>query len=386
MFKRYLSDRLPKKSFFLFGPRQVGKSTILSTIPTQLTLDLLNPDQQLQYNKTPNLLADQIAALPQKKGTVLIDEVQHVPKLLNIVHASMEKYPALQFIMSGSSARKLRHGAANLLGGRALYRSMYPLTFSELGDSFQLGHALAHGTLPKIWTTLMDNDVALAQDLLRAYVTTYVREEIKAEALVRNLEGFQNFLDIAAAQFSEQVNLSDVGRDCGVAYSTVREFYSILEDTLMGFFLRPCIRSERKRMSQSPKFYFFDNGVTRALIGALRSPVSPLDAGRLFEQWVIQEVMRFNGYRQMDWKLLFWRTSNGAEVDLVIEQGTRLLCAIECKHKRTLSNSDLSGIHAFQESHPKVPCYIVANIAKPQQVGNVRAISYLDLPELLEKL
>lgn len=368
MFNRIISHQIPKESFFLFGPRQVGKSTFLQEIPALLYLNLLDPEEHLSYSKKPNLLKEQIEA-KASDGTVIIDEVQRVPQLLDVVQGLIEKYPKIQFIMSGSSARKLRHGASNLLGGRALYRTMHPLTIEEMGDSFKIEPLLAYGSLPKVWAYLAESREP--QDILRAYVTTYLREEIKSEALVRNLSSFQNFLDIAVAQFAEQVNFNGISRDCQVAYTTVRDFYSILEDTLIGFFVYPYIKSVRKRMSHQPKFYFFDNGVTRALLGTLKDPPGSIEKGRLFEQWFVQELYRLNEYGQKDWKLYFWRTSHGAEVDILIERGGKLIAAIECKAKSVVTKADLTGITAFQDTIRDVPCYVAANVNKPQKIGSV---------------
>ncbi|MBI4431692.1 MAG: ATP-binding protein [Candidatus Omnitrophica bacterium] len=373
MFQRYLDRKLPGHSFFLFGPRQVGKSTLLKKEDTDLILDLLDPEQQLAYNKNPHLLRQQIDEL-KSNAVIFIDEVQRVPKLLDIIHAAMEEKPKLRFILCGSSARKLRRGASNLLGGRALYRTMHPLTLDELAEDFHLPSVLAYGSLPKIYTSIKEKKIKEAQDLLRTYVITYLREEVKAEALVRNLHGFQNFLDIAAAQYAQQVNFSGVSRDCQVALATVREYYSILEDTLVGFFLFPYLKSQRKRMSHQPKFYFFDNGVTRALLGTLQDHPAPQEQGRLFEQWVVQEVVRFNEYHQKDWKLSFWRTSHGAEVDLLISRGTKLLGAVECKSTAQVSSSDLSGLRSFHEVYPKVPCYLVAPVNHPLRLSFARVI------------
>lgn len=375
MFARYLQDRLPKSSFFLFGPRQVGKSTLLHEAKPDLIIDLLDPELQLSYNKTPNLLKHQIDDLDHPdKGSILIDEIQRVPKLLDVVHGLMVQRPDLQFILCGSSARKLRHGASNLLGGRALYRTMHPLTHGELSSDFKLQWVLAYGSLPKIYSTLQQKKSGEALDLLRAYAVTYLREEIKAEALVRNLQGFQNFLDIAVAQFSEQINFSAVSRDCQVALSTVREYYSILEDTLIGFFLYPYLKSSRKRMSHQPKFYFFDNGVTRALSGSLQEVAPPYEQGRLFEQWILQEIVRLNEYHQMDWKLFFWRTNHGAEVDFIIGRGAKLLFAVECKFKPQPSSSDLSGLKAFHHTHPDVPCFVVAPVNRSYKLSFARIL------------
>lgn len=372
MFKRILS--IPEHSFFLFGPRQVGKSTLLSHVQTVLSIDLLNVEMQLSYSKDPNLLLRQVEAIPQEKGIVLIDEVQKVPSLLDIIQLLMEKKPNFQWIMSGSSARKLRRGAANLLGGRALYRTLHPLTMEELGSVFDLDQVLKFGSLPKMVTYLMNQQETLVQDLLRSYVITYLQEEVKAESLVRSLHGFQNFLEIAASQFAEQVNFSDIGRNCQVAYTTVREYYSILEDTLLGFVLYPYLKSARKRMSHAPKFYFFDNGVTRALVGNVGSEPSLSEKGRLFEQWFLQEVYRYNEYHKKNWKLFFWRTAHGAEVDCILTRGQEMLCVIECKYKKNLSNADLTGIRAFKEDYPNIPTYLVAPITTSQKVGDVLAL------------
>lgn len=384
MFPRILGGRFPKQSFFLFGPRQVGKSTLLSRLKTVFSVDLLNPAKQLTYSKDPSLLARQLKARP-KEGCVLIDEIQKVPKLLDVIHSLIEEQPKLHFVLCGSSARKLRHGAANLLGGRALYRTLHPLTVSELGENFHLDWALHYGTLPKIYSLLLEKESETAEDFLRSYVVTYLNEEIKAEALVRNLQGFQNFLDIAAAQFAEQINFSDVGRECQVAYATVREYYSILEDTLMGIVLPPFSRSTRKRFSLASKFYFFDCGVTRAILGTLAAEPNPIEKGRLFEQWFIQEVYRLNEYHRKDWRLSFWRTSHGAEVDLLIERGRRLLCGIECKYKRGLSRRDLSGIHSLREVYPKVPCFIVSPSETSQELNGILALPPQELLQRLEK-
>jgi len=378
MYNRILETRLPKSSFFIFGPRQVGKSTLLKSCKADLTIDLLEPELQLAYNKNPSFLVQQLeAANPQ--ATIFIDEVQRVPKLLDVIHQLMEKNPDLQFILCGSSARKLRHGAANLLGGRALYRTMHPLTVDELDENFNLELALMYGTLPKIYTYLEQNRKAEAEDLLRSYVITYLKEEVKAEALVRNLQGFQNFLDIAVAQYAEQINFSGVSRDCQIALSTVREYYSILEDTLLGAFLFPYLKSPRKRMSHQPKFYFFDNGVTRGLLGTLLDKPGRKEQGRLFEQWFIQEIIRKNEYFQLDWKLYFWRTNHGAEVDLLLSRGGKILYAIECKNSKQLSTGDISGLRSFHNDYPNVPCYIASPVNEPFNISFVQVRNPIQL-------
>ncbi len=383
MYKRTICTLFPRHSFFLFGPRQVGKSTVLTQQNYLHTVDLLSIKNQLQYNQNPDILKEEIDSLSSKNGKIFIDEIQKVPALLDVVQEMMTKYPKLFFVMSGSSARKLRHGAANLLGGRALYRSLYPLTEEELGDDFKLSKVLNYGSLPKVYSVLMENNVALCCDLLRTYVITYLNEEIKAEALVRKLASFQNFLEIAASQFGQQINLSEVGRDCGASYNTVKEYYSILEDTLIGFFQYPYLKSFRKRMSHSPKFYLFDNGVTRAINGNVATKPDPVETGRLYEQWVLQELHRFNAYRQKDWKFYFWRTSHGAEVDILIEQAGKLIAAIECKSKIQIAKRDFSGLESFLEVFPKVKTYICAPVDKSRKLGSTQL---LNVQQLLQDL
>lgn len=371
MYERMLKNKLPQSSFFLFGPRQVGKSTLLKLKKYDLSLDLLNPELQLQYSKNPNLLTSQVRALPSG-ASILIDEVQKAPQLLDIIHLLIEENPSHQFILCGSSARKLRHGAANLLGGRALYRTLHPLTYEELGSDFNLDNVLSYGSLPKIYECLAQNNTALAIDLLRTYSITYLKEEIKAEAIVRNLQSFQMFLDIAAGQFAEQINFTGLARDCQIAGNTARQYYTILQDTLIGEFLYPYLKSTRKRMSHQPKFYFFDNGVTRSLLGTLNSPRSSLETGRLFEQWIVQEVFRINAYYQKDFKLNFWRTSSGAEVDLMISRGASPLLAVECKSNPRIANADLKGLKAFQKDHPDVESCLVAPIEHEQIISQIK--------------
>lgn len=373
MYKRTIAGSLPRTSFFLFGPRQVGKSTLLGTVPSLLFVDLLDPSERLTYTKTPGLLADRVLAL-KEKGSIIIDEVQRVPDLLDVVQQLMGKRPGLRFILSGSSVRKLRRGAANLLGGRALHRTLHPLTAAEMAGSFDLGKVMAYGSLPAVWSRVTAGEEELAGDLLDAYVTTYLTEEVHAEALVRNLQGFQNFLDVAAAQFAEQVNLLGVSRDCQVAYTTVREYYSILEDTLLGFFLPPYVKSVRKRMSLAPRFYFFDNGVTRALLGKVDPKPSPIERGRLFEQWIVQEVRRLCEYHRKAFKLYFWRTSHGAEVDLLVERQGKVIMAIECKHRASVGIADLTGLRSLREVMPGVECFIVAPLRHRQRLDFATAL------------
>ncbi|MBI3535100.1 MAG: ATP-binding protein [Deltaproteobacteria bacterium] len=387
MYRRILTDHIPLNSFFLFGPRQTGKSTLLNQLNPIWTLDLLDPEKQLEYSKDPKTLYRTLiqSRFTRDTGWIVLDEIQRVPALLDVVQMLMQERPNLKFALSGSSARKLKRGTANLLGGRAAFRTIHPLTYSELENDFAIDQVLSFGTLPKIYSLIVSGDLATAQDLLKSYVITYLSEEIKAEALVRNLQGFQNFLEIAATQFSEQVNLSNMEKDCRVSYSAIRDYYSILEDTMIGFFLQPYLRSKRKRMSHAPKFYFFDNGVIRAVLGLHRSHFSSLERGKLWEQWFIQEVVRINAYLQKEWTLSFWRTSHGAEVDLLIERGREILCAIEIKSGKIIADSDLTGIRSFCEEYPKVPCFVAGGLEHPQEFTHCETYPAIMLLAKLQK-
>ena len=355
MYARILGTQLPTDaSCLILGPRQTGKSTLVGTLPCLITIDLLSAVTFLKYNHNPDLLFAEVSSLPAgAQGRVWIDEIQKVPALLDVVHRCIERFPTVHFILTGSSARKLRRGAANLLGGRAVSFSLHPLAIAELGGDFQLERVLQYGSLPRVYSLLVEQNEALAQELLRSYVTTYLNEEIKSEAIARRLDSFQSFLEVAVSQFAEEVNLSTLAAESRVSQPTVRNYYSILEDTLIGFFLPPYTRSVRKRLSKRHKFYVFDNGVTRALLGLVAVPISPIERGRLFEQWIMQEVRRVNDYFRKDLKMYFWRTHNGAEVDLLLTRGREILLAVECKSRSEMTRQDFSGLRSFSEEHPR---------------------------------
>jgi uncharacterized protein len=270
----------------------------------------------------------------------------------------MSSFPKIQFILSGSSARKLKRGAANLLGGRALYLELHPLTTEELGADYNLNQVLRYGSLPHISTLLKNGEEKLAQQFLHSYVLTYLTEEIQAEALVRQLTHFQRFLDVASEFVGKQINLSSLATKAGISQHFVREYFAILEDTLIGFLLLPYAESERKRMSKQPKFFLFDNGVTRAMQRRGSQTPTAEELGILFEQWVILEIKRMLSYHAPELSLSFWRSSAGAEVDILITRGSEILLAIECKSSDRLTKSDFSGLRAFRASHHKVPLVV----------------------------
>jgi uncharacterized protein len=343
MYLRILNKYIPKNaSFFLFGPRQTGKTTCLGQIPHSLKRDFLNNDHFVTYTANSELLYEEVQTIKDQAGCVWLDEVQRVPLVLETVQRCMGSFPHIQFILSGSSARKLKRGAANLLGGRALYLELHPLTIQELGNDYQLDSVLRYGSLPHISNLLAQGDEKLAQQFLRSYVLTYLAEEIQAEAIVRQLTHFLSLLATKA----------------GVSQHFVREYFSILEDTLIGFLLPAYAESERKKMSKQPKFYLFDNGITRAIQQRASQLPSPDERGVLFEQFVILEIKRMIAYEAPELSLAFWRSAAGAEVDILITRGSEILAAIECKVSDTLAKSDLSGLRAFRACHRLVPLFV----------------------------
>jgi predicted AAA+ superfamily ATPase len=270
----------------------------------------------------------------------------------------MQEFPECQFILSGSSTRKLKRGTANLLGGRAVERFLFPLTYEELEEDFDLDNVLQYGSLPSVIGRCEEEKF----DTLNSYVNTYLREELQAERLVRNLGGFARFLNVAASQSGELLNYTSIASDSQLPASTVKEYFQILEDTLLGFTLEPWRKSLRRRLTTSPKFYFFDTGVINAINKSLRAkPVQPR-RGKLFEHFIILEVFRTIKYRRSEAELFFWRTSNGAELDLLIHQNSKLVAAIEIKSK-PVSSADLSGLRSFAKIYPELKKYVVATVS-----------------------
>ena len=373
VFKRLL--RLPARgSCFLFGPRQTGKSTLIrSVLPKESwTVDLLHHDVFLRFAKEPGRFrAEALARIRSGVRTIFIDEVQKVPALLDEVHALIEETKT-RFLLTGSSARKLKRGGANLLAGRAATRRLHPLTLAEIGDGFDLERALRLGTLPPV----VSGDAAAARELLGGYAETYLREEIQAEGIVRNVGGFARFLDVAAAQSGEILNAAAVASDAGVSARTVRSYFEILEDTLVGFRLEAWSKSPRARLVAHPRFYFFDTGVTNALNRRLHGEPDLPTRGRLFEQWIVTECARVVDYEYPETRLYYWRTNHGAEVDLLFERHGKLRLAVEIKSRRTVSGADLSGLRSFAEAHPRTPRVIVATVPEPFTVDRVEVLPW----------
>lgn len=379
--------RLPERgSFFLFGPRQTGKSTLIHARYPEAVwrVDLLLTEGFLSYSKDPSLFRAQALEKVRREGirTIFIDEIQRVPLLLNEVQALMAE-TGCRFILTGSSARKLRRGGANLLGARAVERHLFPLVVEELKGQFHLEEALRFGTLPALLGKSREERV----DFLTTYVHTYLEQEIQSEGIVRNLGGFSRFLDMAGFQCGELLSFSAIAREVLLPVRTVQSYYEILEDTLIGFRLFPWARSIRKRLAAHPKFFFFDLGVTNAINKRLTGPLDPLTRGKLFEQFVVLESHRLLHYLRSEAELFFWRTNHGAEVDLLIAKHGKIRAAFEIKSIPHIVGAHLSGIRAFRQEHPKVPCFVISTSPHAYERHGIQVLpwsSYVKrLPELL---
>lgn len=304
-------------------------------------LDLLDSDNESLFLRNPSELYAIVNALPETITHVIIDEIQKVPKLLDEVHRLIEEKKKI-FILTGSSARKLKHGGANLLAGRAFVYHLFPLTCVELGGQFDLGKALHWGTLPKIFSIEDDSE---KDAFLRSYSDTYLKEEIWGEQAVRKLPPFRRFLEVAARYNGKIINYANIARDVGVDDKTVKEYFTILEDTMIGFFLESFHHSFRKRLVGKPKFYFFDTGVVRSLARRLSVPLTPKTPpyGDAFEHFIILEFIRLASYFEPDYRFSFIRTTGNVEVDLVVERPGKPLLCIEIKSSDSINEADIGS-------------------------------------------
>lgn len=364
-------------SFFLFGPRGSGKTTFLRDyFSSQRTywIDLLSPSVEAKYALHPELLGAELATRTGECDWVVIDEVQKVPRLLDVVHQQIEA-SRLKFALTGSSARKLKRGAANLLAGRAFVNYLFPFTHRELGAQFDLQHALQWGTLPKV-TQLQDD--AERAEFLRAYALTYLKEEVWGEQLVRRLDPFRRFLEVAAQCAGQVLNFAKIGQDVGVDIKTVQSYFTILEDTLIGYLLEPFHQSLRKRQRQNPKFYFFDCGITRALDHNLSQPLLPhtYGFGRAFEQFLVVEAHRLNAYFARDFRFSYLLTKDHAEVDLIIERPGRPLALVEIKSTESVDERDVRSLTHFQRDLPTAEAFCLSRDPTPKRFGTVLAVPW----------
>ena len=333
----------PSSAFFLFGPRGTGKSTWLrSTFDDLFTVNLLPATASLRYERAPALFRAEALAQPRTRW-IAVDEVQRVPALLDEVHWLMEEQGYRRFVLTGSSARKLKRGAANLLAGRAVVKQMFPLTLHEMRGSVPMAQLLRYGSLP-LSVTAHDDDGR--EDFLRAYVETYLSEEIKAEGLVRNLGGFSRFLDVAALAAGQRTSVSNIARDAGVSRDTVRGFFDVLADTLIGSWLPAYRPRARIKEVARPKFYWFDSGVLHAAAGGFQQPMPSDWAGVLLEHLVHHELKSYMHYHRVKGSLGYWATPSGREVDFVWWLGNKMV-AIEVKHGREFRRDYRKGIESL---------------------------------------
>ena len=363
-------------SFFLFGARGTGKTTLLKDLhflKDALYIDLLDADQEEQYSLRPGLLNEQAESMVDGDW-IIIDEIQKVPKLLDHVHIILQNRNLL-FALTSSSSRKLKRGGANLLAGRAFSFSLYPFTARELSDSFNLLEALQWGTLPKLISYKSDAD---KRRFLRTYTQTYLKEEILVEQLIRNLTPFRLFLSIAAQMNSHIINFSNIARDTGVDHKTVQNYYQILVDTNLGFFLEAYNRSVRKVQKQSPKFYLFDMGVKRSLQNMLNVPLLPstTEFGDAFESWFICECFRLNHYYELDFEFSYLRTKDDVEVDLIIERPGQPQILLEIKSAERIDNRHVRNLLHFSKDFPHAELICVSRVAHRQKINGIMVLPW----------
>jgi predicted AAA+ superfamily ATPase len=336
----------PESSYFLFGPRGTGKTTWLKkNCKKELIIDLLEPSLYRRFKAKPERLREVIEGNPEKK-IVILDEIQKVPELLDAVHSIMEDKPDLQFILTGSSARKIKQKGVNLLGGRALVRSLHPFMASELKDAFYLNRALQIGLIPLVVSAQNP------EDTLNAYITLYMKEEIQVEGLVRNIGNFARFLEAISFSQGAVLNISNVARECEVERKTAQGYIEVLYDLLMAYSLPVFYKKAKRAVAQHPKFYFFDTGVFRTL-----RPSGPLDRpdeidGAALEGLVAQHLKAWIDYSNSSCKLYYWRTKAGAEVDFII-YGKDGFWAIEVKNTQNIRRNDLRSLKAFHQDYPE---------------------------------
>lgn len=354
-------------SLFLWGARQVGKSTLLETLfPDARYYDLLKNEEFERLLRRPQLLREELQTFDEKT-LVIIDEVQKIPQLLDEVHWLMVNC-GIRFILCGSSARKLRRVGTNLLGGRALKTMMYPFVSCEIPD-FNLIRGINNGMIPRHY--MIENPTRR----LQAYIGIYLDEEIRIEAQLRNLSSFTRFLEVAAQSCGEIINYTNIAQDCGVSATTVKEYFNILEQTLIGYMVPAFTLSKKRRTIGAPKFYYFDVGVANYLLHRNKLQPGSTDFGHAFEHFMIQELIAYLGYQYSNEKLSYWRTTSGYEVDTIIGDGR---IAIEFKSADEVQSKHTKGLKAFSEDFPDSRLIIVSLDMNRRTMNNVEIIPAID--------
>ncbi len=373
MYKRLFSPLSQKKSFFFLGPRQTGKSTLLHEyVPDVQYFDLLDPALFAEFSARPELLIAHLQGLQNSSRRkdnlkyIVIDEIQKMPKLLDAVQFILGKEKDLAFILTGSSARKLRKAGQNLLGGRARMVSFCPLTLRELSqvDKDPISKAIMYGGLPGVRTSTQPTSE------LRDYVGVYLNEEIMAEALVRNLGNFSRFLRTASLCSGEQLNYQKIGNDAQVSGNTVRDYFDILEDTLIADRIYPFKPVESRKFVSTPKFYFFDVGVCHFITKKSTSDLGPTEIGKALENLIYCELKAFRSYIRPDYEIFYWRTQTGHEVDFVLRDSKGEIIAIEIKATKTPSEPDLKGLRALSNEIPIKRKILVCRVARARRTDD----------------
>jgi uncharacterized protein len=374
---RLLKISLPERqSAFLWGPRKTGKTTFVrSVFPDSLSYDLLQTDLFLEFNKRPFLLREQLLAISPKqlKEPIIIDEVQKVPQLLDEIHWLIEN-KGLRFILCGSSARKLKRGKANLLGGRAWRYEMHPLVSTEVAD-LDLLRALNRGMIPLHYME------AEYRKSLQAYVRDYLKEEVFDEGLTRNIPAFSRFFDAMGYSHGELTNYANIARDCGVDAKTVKEYYQILADTLLGTMIEPYKkRKDRNVIIRAGKFYLFDVGVAGAITHRQIAQERGEHFGKAIEHFILMELLAHRVYRELHYDVNFWRTKSGLEVDFILGQGE---VAVEVKGTSRVDNADLRSLKTFIEAYRPARAFVVCNEGAPRVHEDIRILPWRDFLEML---
>jgi len=361
MYIRFLSlEDENNDSVFLWGARQVGKTTLLEQIyPEARYYDLLKATEFERFLRNPSLLSEELE--PMKEGDlVIIDEIQKVPQLLDEIHALIHK-KKIRFILSGSSPRKLIRSGANLLGGRALKKILFPLVSAEIPD-FDLVKAVNNGLIPRHY--MINNP----WERFRAYIGVYLNEEIREEALSRSLKSFSRFLEVAALSNGEMIVYKNIAQDCGIDHRTVKDYFEILNDTLIGYLIPGFTATAKRRAIQAPKFYFFDVGIANYLLNRKNLLPGTEIFGHSFEHLIVQEIIAFLGYSQSSENLSYWRTSSGYKVDAIIGNG-RIAVEIRCTDE--VKSRHLKGLKAFKEDFPEARAIVVSLDKYPRVMNDV---------------
>ena len=370
-YRRELALDLPEgQSAFLWGPRKTGKSTLLAErFPNSARFDLLETRTFIDFTREPWLFTERVLALDaaQRTRPIVVDEVQKVPALLDEAHRLIECH-GLAFVLCGSSARKLKRGGANLLGGRAWRFALHPLAWPEV-PGLDLLRVLNRGLVPQHY------DAAQHRRALAGYVDDYLKEEVFAEGLTRNAATFARFFDALGFCHGQVLNFANVARDCGVDAKTAREYFQILVDTLLGVFVEPFgRRRSRAVLVRAPKFYLFDVGVAGHLSGRRLDRAAGPAFGQALEHYVLMEILAFRSYRERDVPVRYWRTKSGLEVDFVLGRDAEV--AVEVKGTRRVRPDDLKGIRAFREEHRPRRAIVVSNDPAPRRTGDVDVLPW----------